>query len=154
MASLPKLGQYYYSRGLSNSPDRKLEFYRPSNDPKDFYAKVYAYENITKPDRKWAEFWSVPGDSITVDMISTSQKIKDLQTRRNDPNYAYNAEHSDSFGYQNDKKMSELSVDIQNKIIAKLEPEGSWRIEITNESNTDIGATYEKVDILNFLNVD
>ncbi|NGX53045.1 MAG: hypothetical protein KR126chlam5_01352 [Candidatus Anoxychlamydiales bacterium] len=154
MASLTKLGQYYYSRGLSNSPDRKLEFYRSSNDPKTFFVKVYARENIAKSDRKWVEFERVSSDKITVEMISTSEKIKDLQTRRIDPEHAFNAEHSDSFGYQNDKKMSELSVDIQNKIIAKLEPEGSWRIEITNESNTDIGATYEKVDSLNFLNVD
>ena len=110
---------YEYTYGAGMAPNRKIEFQRKDeSDPKTIYAKIYAISS-----GKEIEICQVPGHKITIEMMSTSEKMKTLMEQRSGQ------------PYQNkpNKKLSELQAQQQVDALMTLGPLGTRRISISNE---------------------
>ncbi len=124
------LATYTYSYGAGIAHDRKIDFYRDTRDnPQSFHAVIYARRNA-----EWIKSSDVKGEFISVDMKSTSEKVRDffeereLETTR-DPIV--------------EKTVTALSTEQQDALLKALQPEGSWKVLVTNDIGED--PRFEKV---------
>ena len=136
MAAIVKVGQYRYCYGTANEANREMQFLRYPDG--HIQASIYALFTPQGPK----EISTLSGDQIKVEMITTSQKIQELKAVRK-------GEKSSFVGPQ-EKALSSLSGEEQEKILQQLEPRGPWRIEISNTFGPD--PHVEKVIGLNFFN--
>ncbi len=132
------LGTCNYTYGSGSVPNREIRFSRTvAHDPKTIHAKVYAHSNSKEKPVKISE---LAGHLINVQMANTSEKAKAFQARRIGHPYSL---HSD-------RKLSEMEDDVQKAILKFLEPDGNWRIEITNDIGRD--PRFEQIVDLNIFN--
>ena len=127
------IGQYRYFYGAGGSlPNRSITFLRDGENPETIRGEVTAYSKNTKDytDR----ISTVDGKNISVEMKSTSQKMEELIKSRSDTKF--------KLEYP-EKNLSDLSGKEQNNLIESFEPNGNWRVEITND--IDRNSRYEKV---------
>lgn len=129
------VGDYQYTYGAGSEPNRRIDFF-PTVDQKGVFAKVSAFAIAN-----WVEISRVYPENISIDMMSTTDKMQALMKARETNSYV---------DYQSSRKLSSFSLDEQMQYIQALEPKGPWRIEITN----DIGANpqYENVIHLKLFN--
>lgn len=109
------ISPYGYHYGWSAKKNRQIEFVRPDNDPTKIYAKISAL----KEDGSWICISNLQGDEISVQMESTTNKIKKLW----EENVVEPIPNSN---------LNELSLDEQDAILGSLEPTGYRRIGIDN----------------------
>ncbi|NGX30976.1 MAG: hypothetical protein K940chlam8_00335 [Chlamydiae bacterium] len=130
------IGEYYYMYGSGSSPNRRIQFFKETEHaPETVFAVVDA-----KVTGNWQKICEVAGRLINVEISSTSEKICAIKAER--------AGHP--YTLKPDKKLSEIVDDFQKAILTSLEPEGNWRIGITNDIGND--PRFEKVAQLNIFN--
>lgn len=106
---------YHYFYGAGMIPNRKIEFRR--NESNELEAIV---TGIFKNESKVISVLS--GKEISVELHSTSEKLeilKDAQEKHISPKF------------DNDKIMTEFTVQEQDDILTHLVPVGEWRICMT-----------------------
>ncbi len=135
MGRIINVAEYRYFYGAGSEPNRKIEFQQEEGNPQTIQAKIFAFDR-----GNWKEISSLSGDKINAEMMSTSEKVKGLKEER-----------KGIFSPRTpDKKLSELPITEQERILRNLEPQGSWRIEISNGIGKD--PYFEKVIQLNLYN--
>jgi hypothetical protein len=130
------IGIYHYMHGAGSQNNRQIVFQRNIGRPETLHAIISA-----QTPEGWRLISDVLGREINVKMLSTSDKVSQLQAQR----MGQKVENDEP-----DKKLSALSKEEQDDILKKLNPLGSWRIEIA----TDIGSNphFENVIRLNLYN--
>lgn len=123
---------YYYTYGAGTKPNRKIEFIRKDGG---ITAKIEALRL-----GEWKLISTLSGSEIHVEMMSTSDKVRGLIAERMG---------SCKLEWLN-KKLSELDKSVQDNILQMLEPDGPYRIEITNGFGSDF--TCEKIIHLGIFN--
>lgn len=136
MASVATLGQYYYTYGAGSRPNRRILFQRTEGcGPGTIHAVISA-----RFEGRWEEISRLAGALINVELANTSEKARALEEQSVGHPYSLRP----------DEKLSKLGDDTQEAILSCLEPEGSWRIGITNGFGED--PRFERVTDLNVYN--
>ena len=112
------IATYNYRYGGGAEPNRHITFFRSiGTDPKTIKASVEAL--ISGNNQPIS---CLSGDQITVEMMSTSEKVQALKLRRDGIEALQKP----------DQPLSDLSIDKQNAILEGLTPNGPWRLGISN----------------------
>ncbi len=136
-ASQQPLAVYNYTYGAGSRPNRRIDFLREDlKNGGTIYARVIA--RVPEGER---EISKIIGSEINVEMMTNTEKVKVLMDQRSGIPTKRTP----------DKKLSELSIIKQNEILSGLEPDGYWRIEITNGFGRD--PKFEYVERLNLFNL-
>lgn len=140
--ALNPINTYKYFGSAGTEPNRKIDFIRSSENPKELTAIHSVFDNAV-----WRPTSTLPAQEIEVEMISKSMRHQILQDIISKKKAGQPVDIPKLNEY---KKMSELSIENQDAILKNLEPIGPWRIEITNGFSED--AKFEKVVFLSFFN--
>ena len=116
------IGTYKYMYGAGTRLNREIRFFRRKKKKETFRAEVYAIV-LGKPEKTS----DLEGSQISVEMMSTSEKIALLDIRK----------RGEPVEKKSNKLMSELECTEQDRIIKELQPDGPRRIEITNDFGPD-----------------
>jgi hypothetical protein len=120
--ALVSLGRYDYCYGNGLQNNRTIQFQRNGDDAGSVFATVHALT-----DQGWKEISKLEGNQINVAMMSTSEKMTALISKRRGANVTMVP----------DRKLSELSVEEQNSILESLNARGTRKLEITNGIGRD-----------------
>lgn len=128
---------YSYFYGAGTKPNREIQFFRgDSGKPESIYAVVKGLRNGV-----WNDISKLDQSQIDFEMMSTSDKIKGLFEAR---------KQGTSFEFLRNKYFFELPTEEQDRVLHLLDPEGPYRIEITNGYGED--PRFEKVVKLTIFN--
>lgn len=129
------IGKYEYVYGAGSTPNRKIEFYENRG--------IISAKLQGKIQGKWEDMLCANLDEkhIIKEGASTTDKVRImLESRKNNK----------SPTYPSDKTFCDLQLDEKKYLISKLEPEGEWKIEISNTIGAD--SRFEEIKSLRFFN--
>lgn len=131
------IGQYYYTYGAGAHPNRKLEFFRETST-RNVKAKAYVYDQAT---RGWTRNGTVAGADIKYESLSTTAKMQQMMEARQ-ANLPYQLPYPVPISSLHKKQI--------DQVFQSLEPDGPYRLEITNGFSNN--PKYEKVEKINIFN--
>lgn len=137
---MEKVGQtlinsYYYVYGAGAEANRRIDFIRNSEKDSTLLGRVSA--NVLG---KWIPTSTVTNSEMSIDLLSTSEKMKRIMMARQEKT-------SPRF---ETASMNTLPIEKQEGILKNLEPNGPLRITITNDVGGPKGL--EKVVHLSIFN--
>ncbi|NGX42841.1 MAG: hypothetical protein K940chlam7_01129 [Chlamydiae bacterium] len=132
------IGESQYTYGAGNPNNRQVIFARTEEGTNKIIVAVRA-----RTPGGWKEISRLNGDQINVEMMSRSDKVRVLLEERGEGGGGHPSRIPD-------KKLSKLDSSQQEAILKALEPDGKWRVEITN--NYDADSKFEKIVQLTLFN--
>ena len=125
--------RYYYQQGYNGKGvNRAIEFTEDPEQDNKLSVKAYALGN---GEDKFLN--TIQEEEIEIEPLSTSEKVKFLKERKK-----YSLET---------KKFSSLSKEEKTELLRKLEPDGTYRIEVVVDFSESKG--FEVVKHLRFFDV-
>lgn len=131
MSQVMLIGKYEYVYGAGNTPNRAIEFF---GNGQGVYGTVFA-----KVKGSWQKIGDVAETNMTKEGASTTEKMRLMMQAR---------EEFKSPEYPPEKSFDKISYQEKVEVIKSLEPEGKYRITITN--NIGLNPFFETVENLTF----
>lgn len=128
------ISSYYYTHGIRDPMNRKLDFCQ--QDDQSIVVGVSA-----RLETGCESVCVIPEDQIYVEAESTTEKVKRC---------AEDKRLGKSISFLPDIKFSELNLEKKKGLISQLQPEGPYRIAITNIFPE--GSRFEQVERIRFYN--
>jgi len=122
---------YQYTYGAGNAPNRRIEFHQ---DGKKVWGIVQGQAYGV-----WKNIGKIDECNMTLEEASTTQKVQIMMDAR---------KKFESPNYPPDKRFDELDYDRRIQVIKNLEPNGPYRITISN--NIGSNPYFESVEELTF----